>query len=81
MKLIYYQPYTKKRATKCWYGTPPKGIFKNDVIKLQEPDGEQIWVTPDEAADMIRALSAGLHHALVKHPELKGVAFSKVKKH
>lgn len=77
MKLIYSQPYSKNRKrlqTLCYYGKAPKGIFKWDVIKIRLPGdsckkcGSFIYITPDEAADFIRALSAGLHHFLTKHP-------------
>ncbi len=71
MKLIYNQPYTKHRAISCWYGKPPRTVFRHDVIKLRLPAnqctkcGDYLYITPDEAADIIRALSAGLHHYLV----------------
>jgi hypothetical protein len=83
MKLVYNQPYTKKRNTKCWYGKPPKGVFKYDVIKLELPDksckhcGNFIFITPDEASDFIRALSAGLHHFLVDDKAVKHIIEAK----
>lgn len=81
MKLIYNQPYIKNRNTKCWYGEPGKKVKKHckyDIIKLQLPDdGGFIYITPDEAADFIRAASAGLHHFLVKHPMVKKIIKAK----
>ena len=79
MKLVYSQPYTKKRFTKCWYGIPPKDVFEYDVIKIQLPDnsckhcGGIIYITPDEATDFIRALSAGVHHFLVKDKSISHI--------
>ena len=66
MRKVYWQPYTKRREISAWIGTPPKGHFKYDLIKVRLSDQGDIWVTPDEAADIIRALSAALHHWLVK---------------
>lgn len=85
MKLIYNQPYTSKRSTKCWYGKPPKKVFKHDTIKIQIPGqpcehcGSFIFITPDEAADFIRALSAGLHHFLVKDKSVQHIIKAKRK--
>ena len=79
MKKVYHQPYTKKRSISCWYGKPPKGVFKHDTIKLKIPSGgckicgDIIYITPDEAADFIRALSAGLHHFLVKDKSVEHI--------
>lgn len=78
MKLVYNQPFTNNRATKCWYGKPPKSIFKYDVIKLQLADAKDIlWFTPDEAVDVIRALSSGVHHYLVDSDEHQYIIDSK----
>lgn len=80
MKLVYNQPFTKGRATKCWYGKPPKGVFKYDMIKLQLADLEDnLWMTPDEASDLIRALSAGLHHFLVNDKSVNHIIDAKGK--
>lgn len=79
MKLVYRQPYTKNRYIACWYGKPPKGVFEHDTIKLKIPSsdcrecGDFIYITPDEAADFIRALSAGIHHFLVKDKSVKHI--------
>jgi len=67
MRKVYCQPYKNKNHISCWYGKPPKGIFRGDVIKLHVSMGDDLWMTPDEAATMIRALSAGLCHYLVKN--------------
>ena len=86
MKKVYNQPYTKNRSITCWYGKPPKGVFKHDVIKIKLPAHDQvdgckcediIYVTPDEAADLIRALSAGIHHFLVKDESVQHIIRAK----
>lgn len=77
MKLVYYQPYKKRRNTACWYGEPPKNIFKHDTIKLKLPDNAIIYLTPDEATDFIRALSAGLHHFLVRDKSVQHIIKAK----
>lgn len=66
MRKVYCQPYKGKKEISCWYGKPPKDIFQGDIICLQIPLGDKIYLTPDEVATCIRALSAGLHHYLVK---------------
>ncbi len=71
MRKVFNQPYTKKRAITCWFGNPPKDIFKYDVIRIKFGDCEKcggiIYMTPDEASTAIRALSAGLSHYLVRN--------------
>jgi len=85
MKQVYNQPYTKKRATTCWYGNPPKDVFKYDVIRIRVPSNmcktcsDILYVTPDEAACLIRALSAGLHHFLVKDKNVNHIIKEKSK--
>lgn len=66
MREIFCQPYSGKKKISCHYGKPPKDIFKYDVIKLNFGDNFD-YMTPDEAATIIRALSAGLAHYLVKN--------------
>lgn len=74
MKKVYCQPYKNNKHISAWYGKPPKGHFKYDQIKIHL-GGEQegckcggdIYITPDECADYIRAFSAALHHWLVKN--------------
>ena len=71
MKKVYCQPYTKGKHISAWYGKPPKGIFKYDQIKIHIGGVENckckgdIYITPDECADLIRAFSAALHFWLV----------------
>jgi hypothetical protein len=66
MKKVYCQPYTKGNSIQCWYYKKvPKGVFKYDQIRVRLNEPPDIWITPDEAADLIRAISAGLHHWLV----------------
>jgi hypothetical protein len=79
MNKVYSQPYNGKKEIACWYGVPPKGHFKYDVIRIELPVGDDIWLTPDEAADLIRALSAGLHHWLVKSEITKRIIKAKYK--
>lgn len=80
MRKIYHQPYTKKRATIAWYGKPPKDVFEYDVIRVQLPDDKgDMWMTPDEAADFIRAVSAGLHHFLCNDKSVKHIIKAKTK--
>jgi hypothetical protein len=66
MKRLFSQLYTKGKEITSWYGKPPKSQFRGDVIRFQL--GRKEWtfyITPDEAATIIRALSAGLAHYLV----------------
>ena len=85
MKKVYHQPYTKNRATSCWYGKPEKGIFKYDIIKVKLPSndckkcGDYIYITPDEGADIIRAISAGLHHFLVNDVSVSHIIKAKTR--
>ena len=72
MTKVFSQPYTKVVDNKkveveisSFYGKPGKTHFKHDCIRLCVSDGDDIWMTPDEAATIIRALSAGLAHFLV----------------
>lgn len=74
---IYCQPYTKRREISAWYGKAYKGHFIYDQIRIKIPQGDDIFITPDEAADLIRALSAALHHWFVKSPETKHIIAAK----
>lgn len=73
MKLVYRQFYNKGKS---WiegrYGKPPRGQFQGDVIGLAVRRNKRMqhtwYMTADEAADFIRAISAALHHALVSEP-------------
>jgi hypothetical protein len=76
MRKVYCQPYLGKHHISSYYGKPPKGHFKYDQIKVYVGKGENgckcggyIYITPDEAADYIRAFSAALHHWLVKNTQ------------
>jgi hypothetical protein len=74
MKHVYAQPYRGGHHISGYYGKPPKGQFKYDTIKLHlgrlEKDckcGGFVYMTPDEAVAMIRALSASLHFWTVEN--------------
>jgi FMN phosphatase YigB (HAD superfamily) len=76
MKKVFNQQFTKGGSITCWYGKPPKDIFQYDVIRLKLGKKDDIYITPDEASCIIRALSAGLSHYLVeedKCAKAKGV--------
>lgn len=77
MKEVYRQPYTQNRAVEGWYGKPPKGHFKYDQIKLRIPckeqKGEYFYMTPNEALDIIRALSAAVNHWLLNENGYKKI--------
>ena len=74
-KLVYKQQYSRGRSTEAAYGKV-KGNFFGDVIHLQLPDnGEVLSLTPNEAMDIIRALSAAVHHYLT---DPKAVPIAKV---
>lgn len=70
MKKVFNQPYTNNIHISSYYGKPPKGHFEGDVIRLDVGVGDSIYMTPDEASTIIRALSAGLSHYLVKNDKL-----------
>lgn len=72
MKEVYCQPYSKKKHISGYFGKPPKGVFKYDEIGVHlgnacEKCGSNIYVTPDEAVALIRAISASLHFWVVKN--------------
>jgi hypothetical protein len=74
MKQVYCQPYTKGRHISAYIGKPAKGIFEHDQIKIHLGNvpkdctcGGNIYITADECADYIRALSAGLHHWILQN--------------
>ena len=87
MKQVYCQPYKNKKENyhiSGYYGKPPKDVFKYDCIKIHlgkdcPTCGGVIYITPDEAADYIRALSAALHHYLVKSEDTKHIIKAKSK--
>lgn len=73
MKKVYSQPYKGGNHISGYYGKPPKKHFELDEIKIHlgriEKDcscGGFVYMTPDEALDIIRALSAALHHWYLK---------------
>lgn len=70
MKKVFFQKYSDEIEITCYYGKPPEGYFEGDVIKLRVGKGDDLYMTPDEASTMIRALSAGLSHYLVKNDRL-----------
>lgn len=70
MKKVFFQEYNNNIEIACYYGKPPKRYFEGDVIKLHLGKGDDIYITPDEASTLIRALSAGLSHYLVKNDKL-----------
>ena len=70
MKKVFFQKYTDEVEIACYYGKPPKKWFPGDVIRLHFGVGTDMYMTPDEASTMIRALSAGLSHYLVKNDKL-----------
>jgi hypothetical protein len=77
MKKVYRRSYLGNREISCWYGTPSRGQFEYDVIRLKLSKGDDVWLTPDEAAAVIRALSAGLHHWLVESDEMREIIDAK----
>jgi len=71
MRKVFNQSYTTNHEEiSCYYGEPPKKYYEGDVIRLHIGKGDDIFVTPDEASTIIRALSAGLSHYLVKNDKL-----------
>lgn len=70
MKKVFFQKYKKGIEISSYYGKPPKKYFEGDVIRLCLGKGDDIYITPDEASTIIRALSAGLSHYLVKNDKL-----------
>jgi hypothetical protein len=82
MDMVFNQQFEGGYEISCYYGTPPDDIFEGDVIRLCLAKGDDVWVTPDEAATLIRALSAGLSHYLVEEDrlaKLKGVEHPNLK--
>lgn len=83
MKKVYCQPYTKENHISGYYGKPPKGHFKYDEIKLHVGNehckecGGNLYLTADEAVDIIRALSASIHHWYLKTEHGKKVVKAK----
>ena len=74
MRKVYCQPFTKKRHISGYFGKPPKDVFKYDEIKIHlgaacEKCGSNIYITPDEAVTLIRAISAALHFWVVKNTQ------------
>jgi hypothetical protein len=83
MKRVYCQPYTEGHIS-GYYGKAPKDVFKYDEIKLHlgndcKECGSFIYMTADEAVDVIRALSAALHHWYLKTEHGKKVVKAKSK--
>lgn len=77
MKLVYVQDYEDGQSIACWYGKPPKGQFIHDTIRLKLGSKDDIYITPDEAATMIRALSSGLAHFLTSDKSVKHIIKAK----
>ena len=70
MRKIFCQPYSKGKHISCYYGKALKGHFKGDIIRVHFGIGDDLFMTPDEASTLIRALSAGLSHYLVNNDKL-----------
>jgi hypothetical protein len=85
MKKVYNQPYKNregKYVISGYYGKAPKNEFKYDEIGIRigkgcDKCGAMIYITPDEAADLIRAISASLHHWLVNSEMTKKIIKAK----
>jgi len=75
MKLVFKQQYTNNIQISSYYGKPLKGLFKGDVIRLDVGVGDSLYMTPDEASTIIRALSTALSFYLVENDK-----FAKLKK-
>ncbi|MBP9717445.1 MAG: hypothetical protein KBD44_01885 [Candidatus Pacebacteria bacterium] len=86
MKKVYCQPYTGGNHISGYYGKPPKNQFRLDEIKLHLGKIEKnctcggfVYMTADEAIDIIRALSAAVHHWYLKSNHGKKVIKEKSK--